>query len=550
VEVIISALPSICNSVLLYLVFLVFSAIFMLQLAVHSLEYTCKGPKYDSLEQPTFCSPNPRSGCIPGLFVPFDCDGHPEACTRATPKDQPIYPNFDDFAESLLTIFRISTLDGWAPALWHLQNAVGANVVFIFVVIIVLGPCVVVNLCIAAVLKHYSLVSMKKSQKKKDEEDVLTQLKMPSNHEKDLQDDICPACGALYSPDALYCRKCGISKVHSITSSDYDDNSSIGSTGKSERSTLVQKKNIWICTPRKEAVDWWHKNVNCHLSYGGLKNEKLRRIAGDEFSIFNQFMNLVICANVIMMACESFGQSTDVDKGIKTANVVFTVTFLLEMIFKVVVLGPGEMLEYGRSPIAVIDLFVVVLSTISLVFNSKSSSSVSVLRLLKLGRALRVLRMSRVSKRWHQVVAVVQLMRSSISRVWPMLFLFLLFLFMSTILAMQIFGDIERDGNFGFRTFGQSISMCFFVIALEDWGDVLEFANNGRRNGPQTLFFVAIVLFGQLLLLNLVLATIVDGAVEIFEDACEFTFLFFCLCVMMRFILLFALRLLLSLLIF
>ena len=92
--------------------------------------------------------------------------------------------------------------------------------------------------------------------------------------------------------------------------------------------------------------------------------------------------------------------------------------------------------------------------------------------------------------------------------------------------------------------------MCFFVIALEDWGDVLEFANNGRRNGPQTLFFVAIVLFGQLLLLNLVLATIVDGAVEIFEDACEFTFLFFCLCVMMRFILLFALHLLLSLLIF
>ena len=220
-----------------------------------------------------------------------------------------------------------------------------------------------------------------------------------------------------------------------------------------------------------------------------------------------------------MMACESFGQPDHVRRSIQTTNVVFTVIFLVETVFKLVVLGPGEMLEYGRSAIAVIDLFVVIISTVSLAWSSNSSSSASVLRLLKLGRALRVLRMSRVSKRWHQVVQVVQLMQSSVSRVWPMLFLFLLFLFMSTIMAMQLFGDVERDGNFGFRTFGQSISMCFFVIALEDWGDVLEFANDGASNGPSVLFFVAIVLFGQLLLLNLVLATIVDGAVEVFEEA-------------------------------
>ena len=202
VEVIINALPSILNSFVLYFIFLVFAAVFMLQLAVNSLTHTCDGSDYDDLEQPTFCSPAPDSGCISNLFVPFDCDGRPALCTRAEASELPIYPNFDNFFEAILTIFRISTLDGWAPALWHMQNAIGGNVVFVFVALILIGPCVVTNLCIAAVLKHYSLMSMLKVQKKKDDKAILDVLRSQAPKSDGDSQHQCPKCSSFYLPDA------------------------------------------------------------------------------------------------------------------------------------------------------------------------------------------------------------------------------------------------------------------------------------------------------------------------------------------------------------
>ena len=59
------------------------------------------------------------------------------------------------------------------------------------------------------------------------------------------------------------------------------------------------------------------------------------------------------------------------------------------------------------------------------------------------------------------------------------------------------------------------------LSCVTNWGDVLEYTMS--RSGQQTcaFFFVSVVLLGQLLLLNLVLATIVDGAFDIFDDEFE-----------------------------
>ena len=65
---------------------------------------------------------------------------------------------------------------------------------------------------------------------------------------------------------------------------------------------------------------------------------------------------------------------------------------------------------------------------------------------------------------------------------------------MATILGMRLVGDIPREENNGFRTFGQAFTMTLFVMCLEDWGDILEFA---AGNGPYALYFVGVVLLGD-----------------------------------------------------
>ena len=103
VEVLISALPSIGNAMILYAIFIVFASVFFLQLSAESLTHACVGPEFDDLEQVVFCSKEETS-CIPGLFRANDCNGDRSACHIL---HKPIiYPDFENFGVSLLTTFR------------------------------------------------------------------------------------------------------------------------------------------------------------------------------------------------------------------------------------------------------------------------------------------------------------------------------------------------------------------------------------------------------------------------------------------------------------
>jgi hypothetical protein len=509
VEVLLKALPAIGNAMVLYVVFTVFAAVFFLQLAVHSLEYSCTGPDFDDLEEVVFCSPEYIS-CIPGLFVPNDCNGDRSACKPL--RDPLLYPNFEHFGNALLTSFRISMLDGWSYALWHMQNALGPNIVALFIILIIIGPSIITNLCIAAILKHYGKAQTERKEKLELENAI--QDKMKSGDTLATQ---C-ACGNTFMGDSRFCRKCGAVRLNKDGTIPEDQESVSTMSENGGASDDEGDGPRWVCAPPREVTQCFTDRFEliCGFHYGGVKDEYWRKMADDDFSLLNKFMTLCICTNVIFMASESYGMPTEQKNNISTANVCFTIIFLVETAFKLFVLGPGDYLEYGRSPANVTDFIVVILSTAALFEDSFASASV--LRICRFGRATRVLRMGKVSARMQQIVQVLDLMKKSIVRIWPMLFLLLLFLFMATILGMRLVGDIPREENNGFRTFGQAFTMTLFVMCLEDWGDILEFA---AGNGPYALYFVGVVLLGQLLLLNLVLATIVDGAFDIFDDEFE-----------------------------
>jgi hypothetical protein len=145
-------------------------------------------------------------------------------------------------------------------------------------------------------------------------------------------------------------------------------------------------------------------------------------------SLLNSFMNLAILANILCMASESYDQSKEVARNFAITNAVFTILFLVETIFKLIVLGPGEYLSFGHDFINVVDIFVVIISTVELFLGGQSS--VSVLRVLRIMRAARLLRMN------EQVVQVIKLMGNSVTRVWPMVVLLLLFIFMMVSKAL------------------------------------------------------------------------------------------------------------------
>jgi hypothetical protein len=71
--------------------------------------------------------------------------------------------------------------------------------------------------------------------------------------------------------------------------------------------------------------------------------------------------------------------------------------------------------------------------------------------------------------------------------------------------------------SLSFASFGASLAQIILVLGLEDWGDVMDFAVQGT-SPASALYFVFVVLLANMLLLNLILAAVLEGSYDKFES--------------------------------
>ena len=95
-------------------------------------------------------------------------------------------------------------------------------------------------------------------------------------------------------------------------------------------------------------------------------------------------------------------------------------------------------------------------------------------------------------------------------------FLLFLFIIMFGILGMQLFQKMDKSNEnyyyFNFDTFLNATLTIFNVISLDGWGDVLVLLNtSGVNKFITTSFVIFVIFFGNYVLLNLVLAILLDG---------------------------------------
>ena len=104
----------------------------------------------------------------------------------------------------------------------------------------------------------------------------------------------------------------------------------------------------------------------------------------------------------------------------------------------------------------------------------------------------------------------------------PILLVLALFIFVSALLGMQLFGakhfedDSDDDGDFTrnmrFDSFGWALAECFAVLCDENWSERIYIVMATTRNPLVALYFVVVLVFGQYVLANLCLAIILNGS--------------------------------------
>ena len=279
-----------------------------------------------------------------------------------TPQPHPHPPS-----AALLTLFRIGSLDGWLAALSASQQVLGFPIVFLYVIIVVMGPCIVANICIANMISTFN---------KSLEEATAGQRKAHKESKR---------------------KEVGGGKKH-------------GRFGHS-KPAAGDRSSTWVCIP-KSGCKVKGYDLDCITCYHGLDVPWLRNMALKDESWPNQVSNLAIVLNLVAMMMKSHGQSDAQTVFLEDANFVFTIFFAVELGLKLIILGPGDFFQYGHSFVNSIDAFVVTTSIIELLM-SDSGGSLTGLRFIRMMRLAKLLRAGRITKNFPMFMKVLEYLQST-----------------------------------------------------------------------------------------------------------------------------------------
>ncbi|KAL7982431.1 hypothetical protein Chor_010029, partial [Crotalus horridus] len=181
---------------------------------------------------------------------------------------------------------------------------------------------------------------------------------------------------------------------------------------------------------------------------------------------------------------------------LEICNVVFTSMFALEMILKLAAFG---IFDYLRNPYNIFDSIIVIISIWEIV--GQADGGLSVLRTFRLLRVLKLVRFMPALRR--QLVVLMKTM----DNVATFCMLLMLFIFIFSLRTDT--GDTVPDRK-NFDSLLWAIVTVFQILTQEDWNVVLY--NGMASTSPwASLYFVALMTFGNYVLFNLLVAILVEG---------------------------------------
>ena len=192
------------------------------------------------------------------------------------------------------------------------------------------------------------------------------------------------------------------------------------------------------------------------------------------------------------------------------------------MTAKLIAIGPKKYLQDQWNWL---DGGVVCLSLVEIVTKIMGSSggnlsAFSTIRVLRTFRILRVARLLRALKSMKVILAVILGSAQSFIMITLLMFVFV---FIYTLLGMQLFGNMfnfedgKPRGNFD--SFGIGFFTVFQVMTTENWNSVLyDSMRSEAMKFVAPVYYITWIFIGNFILLNLFLAILLDGFMTAGQD--------------------------------
>ncbi|KAJ9521132.1 hypothetical protein QJQ45_022836, partial [Haematococcus lacustris] len=187
---------------------------------------------------------------------------------------------------------------------------------------------------------------------------------------------------------------------------------------------------------------------------------------------FDQIILAVILLNVAVMCMVHADMSPAWAAAMTATNVAFTAIFILELVLKCTALGVRGYLRVGWN---VFDAVVVVASVAGVLLDYCTSAELTFMPLLRVLRIVRIFRLIPNAKGLRTLMQTLLWSLPALGNVGAML---LMFMFMYSVMAMNLFGLIKFQENLtrhaNFRTFPMAMITLFRCITGENWNALMQ----------------------------------------------------------------------------
>ncbi|XP_069697315.1 sodium channel protein para isoform X12 [Periplaneta americana] len=220
------------------------------------------------------------------------------------------------------------------------------------------------------------------------------------------------------------------------------------------------------------------------------------------------FITLCIVVNTLFMALDHYDMNKDMEKALKSGNYFFTATFAIEATLKLIAMSPKYYFQEGWN---IFDFIIVALSLLELGLEGVQGLSVL--------RSFRLLRVFKLAKSWPTLNLLISIMGRTVGALGNLTFVLCIIIFIFAVMGMQLFGknyfdNVERfpDGDmprWNFTDFMHSFMIVFRVLC----GEWIESMWDCMLVGDWSCipFFLATVVIGNLVVLNLFLALLLSN---------------------------------------
>uniref|UniRef100_A0A4W6CHD6 Calcium voltage-gated channel subunit alpha1 H n=1 Tax=Lates calcarifer TaxID=8187 RepID=A0A4W6CHD6_LATCA len=234
------------------------------------------------------------------------------------------------------------------------------------------------------------------------------------------------------------------------------------------------------------------------------------------------FMTVIIFISVLMMAFEHYNQPP---KLTEYSYYVFTAILIIEVLLKLVAFGAVRFIQISWN---LLDVFVVLVSIISIIFNEMKMADAIPINPSIL-RVCRVLRLAQVLKA-KKIRVLLKTIIKTLTQVGNICLLFTFFFFIYAALGVELFGKLEctidhpcmglhRHANF--KHFGMALLTLYQVCTGDNWNGIMKDTLRECRPDDDSclrylswaspIFFTSFVIMAQFVLVNLVVAAIMQA---------------------------------------